>query len=192
MAPATLANPVVFKWDKELYLQVVEQGHFDGRHIELIEGDIIEMPPTGNAHDVAISLTAETLRIAFPRTENVISIQMGFDAVGNSVPQPDLAIVRGRPRDFLNGKPQTAELIIEVSESSLGYDRAVKAPLYARSGVSEYWIINLIADVLEVFRSPVASSGSIEYSERLVLSPRDSITPHGAPTVPIAVVDLLP
>ena len=188
---ASILEPVALKWHKSLYLQAVEAGVFDGRHVEFIEGEILEMSPMGNPHDVAVDLVEEALRFVFPRNQFTIRIQKGFDAEGDSMPEPDLAVVRGRPRDYLAGKPRQAELIVEVSESSLRFDRRVKASLYARSAIPEYWIVNLIDGTLEVYRTP-ASSEPHAYASISVYRPGDTIAPVGAPDASVAVTDLMP
>ena len=135
MASLTPAEPVAFKWDKPFYLQAAETGLFDGRHIEPIEGEIIEMSPIGNPHDAAVSLLQYRLSVIFPFSQYYVRVQMGFDTAGQSVPEPDIAVVRGTPFDYLEAKPQEAESIVEVSESSLVYDLGLKTGLYARGGI---------------------------------------------------------
>jgi Uma2 family endonuclease len=79
-------------------------------------------------------------------------------------------------------------LIVEVSDTTLAFDRARKIPAYARNGINEYWILNLRDRVLEVHRNPVSES----YRQRLVLAEEDSVSPLGAPETPITVGDMLP
>ena len=71
----------------------------------------------------------------------------------SSAPEPDVAIVPGRPRDFLSGHPRHAVLLVEIADTTLAYDRSTKRALYARNGVPEYWLVNLVQGVLEVYRN---------------------------------------
>jgi Uma2 family endonuclease len=72
----------------------------------------------------------------------------------DSEPEPDVAVVAGEYRDYVSGHPSTAALVVEVADSSLGLDRRLKVGLYARAGLPEYWIVNLVEGVLEVHRGP--------------------------------------
>jgi Uma2 family endonuclease len=105
-------------------------------------------------------------------------------------PEPDLAVVRGEWRDFVAGPPSTAELVIEVSDSTLAFDQGTKANLYARAGIAEYWIINLPERVLEVRRRPDPARG--EYQSISRHGSAEAVAPLADPTVTIAVRDLLP
>ena len=191
MATATLQKHVALKWDKPFYYQAVETGLFDGRHIDLTEGEIIEMSPMGSLHASAIMLAEDALRAAFASDQYRIRVQMDFDIPGDTMLEPDIAVVLGKPRDFRQAHPRYADLIVEVAESSLGFDRNVKAKLYARSGVPEYWIVNLVDGNLEIYRSPSANAPHA-YTQTAVIGPDDTVIPIGAPDAAITVADLLP
>jgi len=107
-----------------------------------------------------------------------------------SEPQPDIAVVIGSWRDYGTRTPQAADirLIVEVADSSLSFDRTVKASLYAVAGVPEYWIVNLVDKCLEVYRDPMNGA----YSATSVHKSADHATPLHAPTASIAVADCLP
>jgi Uma2 family endonuclease len=96
--------------------------------------------------------------------------------------------VRGNPRDHLVAHPAGAELVVEVSDSSLSHDRDRKTGLYARAAIPEYWILVLAKRQLEVFRDP--SDGA--YRSRTVLKASDRISPLASPEAAIPVADLLP
>jgi hypothetical protein len=106
-----------------------------------------------------------------------------------------VAIVTGAPRDYLGAHPSTADLVVEVADSSLRLDRRLKAGLYARARLPEYWIVNLVESTLEVHRfpqpSPEASHGWA-YQSVDVLRPPAVVTPLAAPGVRIPVAELLP
>src|SRR5262249_6939280 len=110
-----------------------------------------------------------------------------------SAPEPDLAVVPGTPRDYAE-HPITALLLVEVSDTSLAFDRRRKGTLYAKAGILDYWIINLVDRRLEVYRSPAkrANGRGFAYADKLFLSANESIAPLAAPHAPIAVAELLP
>jgi Uma2 family endonuclease len=78
----------------------------------------------------------------------------------DSEPEPDVTVVCGAPRDYLAEHPSRPALIVEVAHSSLAFDRRRKGGLYARAGIAEYWIVNLVGRVLEVYRQPVRSASA--------------------------------
>jgi Uma2 family endonuclease len=104
-------------------------------------------------------------------------------------------VVPGSPRDYLAAHPSLPALVLEVAEWSLSFDRRDKGPLYARAGVLDYWIVNLVARVLEVYREPARSAETPRgWSYRHVqrLGPGANVSPLGAPSASISVADLLP
>lgn len=112
-----------------------------------------------------------------------------------SEPEPDVAVVPGTVDDYLREHPARPVLTVEVSESSLGMDQRHKGSLYARAGLSDYWIVNLIDRVLEVYREPVRDAEAPfgwRYARREVLDLSMRATPLAAPNAAIRVADLLP
>jgi Uma2 family endonuclease len=112
-----------------------------------------------------------------------------------SEPEPDVTVVGGTPEDYFGQHPSRAVLVVEVAEHSLAFDREYKSSLYARAGVPDYWIVNLIDDVLEVRREPVPSPTARygwAYARLSVLGPDDSVAPVAASASPISVRRLLP
>jgi Uma2 family endonuclease len=99
-----------------------------------------------------------------------------------------MAVVHGEPRDYRDGHPSRAALVVEVADSTLDFDRGRKLALYARCGVPEVWIVNLIDVALEVHREPSGAS----YLVAMTLSSGDFVSPQAGPHERIAVVDLLP
>ena len=126
---------------------MVELGLFEGERVELIYGVVVEMSPKGDRHDGVIEWLNERLVLGLAQRASV-RVQSAFAASDGSRPEPDLAIVDRS--DHRLGHPTEAHLIIEVAESSLKYDRDVKSKLYAECGVPEYWIVNLVDDIVEV------------------------------------------
>ena len=180
------------KWTQKEYYQMAELGFFQGKRVELIEGAIIEMSPMKSAHATALGLTAQILAIIF--SENfIVRTQMPMSFSNTNSPEPDIAVITGSLRDFANSHPKTAELIVEVSDSTLRYDRTVKVGLYAQNKIREYWILNLKKRCLEVYRQPKKDKklGFI-YSEIKILTEDDRVSPLAAPTAKIKIADLLP
>ena len=112
-----------------------------------------------------------------------------------SEPEPDVAVVPGRPGDYRDSHPTRPALLVEVAESSLELDRAGKGSLYARAGVAEYWIVNLVEGVVEVYRDPEPDASAVfgfRYRSVTRLVPSASLVPLALGSAPIAVADLLP
>lgn len=182
-----------YRWTVEEYHQMADLGWFHDKRVELIDGEIMEMPAPKNPHVVAMSLTEDALRSAFGpgfwvRTQSPLNIGPA------SEPQPDVAVVTGKPRDYTD-HPTTAVLVVEISDASLSYDRNHKGGLYARAGIAEYWIVNLVNRRLEVYRGPVADAAQpfgFGYSLRTTHDPGDAVAPLAATNARVAIVDLLP
>lgn len=190
----TAYEPRAHIWTTEEYKPLLELGVFAGKRLELIEGMVIEMSPMGKAHEVAILVALEALQAAFGRGYTVRP-QMTLDFSPLSMPEPDLAVVQGSARAHLSAQPTTALLVIEVSDTTLFYDRTQKASLYAKHGIQDYWIINVNQGRLEVYRDPIEDSGArygYHYGTILPLTRDDHIAPLALPDVSLSVRDLLP
>ena len=142
-------------WTRAEYEQLVDGGFFRlDEPVELVGGRLIVSEPQGSAHAVAVGLASEALRAVFGsgwmvREEKPVAL--GDD----SNPEPDLAVVPGAHRDYSSAHPARPVLVVEVAESSLAWDRGEKGSLYARAGIADYWVVNLIDRVLEVYLRPV-------------------------------------
>ncbi len=155
--------------------------------LELINGEIYDVSPQSSRHATAIRLAEEALRQAYGSGFDVrVQLPAALDA--GSEPEPDVAVVEGGPRDYLDAHPTTAMLTVEVSDTSLAFDRTAKQTTYARNGIPEYWIVNLIDGVVEVYRQPEGDG----YAEVSKLSSAARISPLTRPDCSIAVRDLLP
>ncbi|MCI0546338.1 MAG: Uma2 family endonuclease [Candidatus Rokubacteria bacterium] len=183
------------RFTRSEYERLVEIGFFaPGEPVELIRGEIMVAEPQGSAHMVAIGLAHDALRAALG-TGWTVRIQGPIALDEQSEPEPDVALVRGTPRSYLAGHPTHPALVIEVAESSLRLDRETKGSLYARAGLCDYWIVNLVDRVVEVYRDPVADAAAAfgwRYGHVQVLGPLDSASPLAAPAARIAIADLLP
>ena len=145
-------------------------------------------PPT------AVCLAETALRHAFGERVHVRSqLPLALDAA--SEPEPDVAVVAGSPRDYRDAHPSTALLIVEVADTSLEFDRTTKASLYARAGIPDYWLVNLVDARVEVHRNPQRSTGAPAAWHYTSIEPyraQDRIAPLAHADRSIAVEDLLP
>ena len=177
-------------WTREEYEKMVSAGVFHPEdRLELVNGEILEMAPQSSAHATAVCLVNEALSAAYT-PGFVLRVQVPVALGESSEPEPDIAVVRGRPRDYLAHHPTTASLVVEIADSSLGYDRGRKKELYAASGIPEYWIINLVDHCLEVYRDPDQEKAT--YQSCAVLTRNDTVSPLARPDASISVADLLP
>jgi len=165
-------------WSPEKYDRLVTGGMFPPEErLELIAGEILQKSPQGSLHAVTVTLVEDTLRKIVGETY-VIRVQMPLAVSPDSEPELDLVVVPGTPRDYRNEHPQTAELVVEVADTTLTYDRTRKSPLYARARIQAYWILNLIDQQLEVYRHPNAQiPASVSYRTHMVLSDSESFSP---------------
>lgn len=157
----------------------------DDNRYELIEGEIYKMPPIGPEHGGTFEIARRRIEkledpeVYHARVQNALRL-------GNSEPIPDIAIVSGKPEEYLQQHPTTALLVIEIADTSLSHDRGRKLRLYAKHNIPEYWIINLKERVLEVYREPVRS----RYQSKQILGLDDTVRPLFNPEVELSVRSL--
>jgi Uma2 family endonuclease len=183
------------RWTRVEYDRLIEAGFFKpGDRTELLGGGLIVAEPQGTAHFTAIRLVEEALRRAFgPGWDVRVQGPVALD--DESEPEPDVAVVAGTARDYRHAHPTRPALVVEVAESSLAMDQAHKGSLYARAGLPDYWILNLVDRVLEVYRDPApdpSASFGWRYRRSDHLHPDAAVRPLAAPAAQVAVADLLP
>jgi Uma2 family endonuclease len=182
-------------WTREEYHRLGEAGILRAdERVQLIEGEIIEMSPQKARHALAVLKVERVLRRIFGRRFHVRS-QLPLAVGPNGEPEPDVAVVAGKPEDYAEDHPKTAALVVEVSDTTLRMDRVYKASLYARAGIAEYWVLNLVTQLLEVNRDPTPDARAqygYAYKTRRTVEATGSITPLAAPGKPVKVADLLP
>lgn len=186
-------TPQPYRWTREQFYELGEAGLFDGRRVILMEGEILVMPAMKPPHQTAVSLAAEAARVAFG-AGFFVREQGPFDVRAATDLEPDIAVVAGSIRDFADGHPTEAALVIEVSDATLAYDRREKASMYAKAGVADYWVVNLRARQVEIHRLPApdeAQPYGFGYSEVTVYQSGKILQPLAAPQ-PVAVSLLLP
>jgi Uma2 family endonuclease len=183
------------QWTRAEYDRLIEIGVFrPGDPIELLGGDLVVAEPQSGPHYTAIYLAEEALRRVFGpgwlvRTQGPIALDH------ESEPEPDVAVAQGPPREFSREHPARPVLVLEVALSSLTLDRDHKGSLYARARLEDYWIVNLVDRVLEVYRQPVPDATAAfgwRYASRQALEPEASVAPLAAPAARVSVADLLP
>ena len=160
-------------------------GAFEGRRAMLIDGVILEQGSISPPHAITLGLVKEAFRRAFG-TGWCLRQQLPLVLGQNTDPLPDLAIVPGRPRDY-SGHPTTADLVVEVADSSFDFDTNEKRLLYARASIREYLVVDVNGRRLLVYRDPQAG----DYTTQHILGPTDSLTPLAAPSATVRVADLL-
>jgi Uma2 family endonuclease len=188
-----VAEPRLRLWTREEFYRMAELGLFDGQRAELIEGEVMVLSPQNWPHASTVDQVAEALRLALPagfwvRAQLPLSLGMSSD------PEPDVSVVPGRRSNY-SGHPTSAVLIVEVSDTSLDYDRTRKASLYARAGIRDYWVVNLVDRQVEVYRDPAPDPSQPYghgYANSTTLAPPAAVSPLAAPAVSLPVADLLP
>jgi Uma2 family endonuclease len=156
--------------------------------VELIEGEIIEMSPIGSPHAARVK-RLNRLLVRRLGTRAIVQVQDPVVLNRFSEPQPDLAVLKPRD-DFYAAKhpePRDVLLVVEVADTSRAFDRMVKAPLYARTGVRELWVVDVIDEVVEVHRK--AQRGT--YREITRFRRGQKVAMGGFPNVSFRVADIL-
>lgn len=187
--------PLTFRrWRRGEYDRLVDLGLFDGESVELLGGHLMVAEPQGAYHASAITKMDYALRAVIPEGW-IVRLQAPISLDQESEPEPDLVVVRGRPGDYQDAHPIHPALAVEVSESSLDFDRSRKGSLYARALIQDYWIVNLVDRILEVYREPGVDDRAEfgwQYRTTHRLGPSATIAPLAFETAHIAVADLLP
>lgn len=165
------------------YETMVESGAFDGEHhqrVEFIRGEVREMTPIGIRHGAVVDRLNRWSVELLSSDQADVRIQGTLKASAlQSAPEPDVLWLV--PKNYFQGHPEPEDvlLLIEVSESSLGYDTGEKAQLYAEAGIAEYWVVNLVENSIEVFRTPQPSG----YQSHEIRRADDEVRPLAFPDV---------
>ncbi|WP_448575734.1 Uma2 family endonuclease [Thermomicrobium sp.] len=156
--------------------------------VELIEGELYDMNPIGWAHQACVNRLTE-LFVRALHGQAIVQPQGPVRLSDRSLPQPDLALLRPRADFYARSGPGPADvlLLVEVSDTTLAYDRDIKVPLYARAGIPEVWVVDLAGGQVLVFRTPMQDG----YRDSQVHRPGDRISPQAFPDISLAVDDLL-
>ncbi|MCH7801111.1 MAG: Uma2 family endonuclease [Chloroflexi bacterium] len=172
------------------YYAMADAGIFDhDERVELIEGEIVEMAPIGNRHVSCVFILDKRFNSVIG-DRAIVSVQSPVRIDEHSEPEPDVMLLKWRDDYYVSTTrvPADVLLLIEVSDTTLLYDRNVKLPIYARAGIPEVWIVDLQSRRLEIFSQP-SSDG---YALSRVLSSGDTISPVAFSDLSFAVDDILP
>ena len=188
-------RPVLHRWTRHEYERLIDHGFLDEDDpIELLDGLLLVKEAQHSPHRTAVLLVAKALERAFGdgwfvQTQSPIILD------DRSEPEPDVAVIRGSPRDYVDTHPTHPALIVEIAPSGLRLARGRKAVAYARARIADYWIVNLIGRVLEVHREPVRPGPARRhwgYAAIETVAANATIAPLAAPSADIPVRDLLP
>ena len=159
--------------------------HEDDR-VELIEGELVDMTPIGGRHAACVR---ELNRLLGKRVgdEMRVDVQNPIRLGEHSEPQPDLAVIRARTYGERLPGPEDVLLLIEVSDTTLAYDRNVKLPLYARAGIGEVWILNLPAGTVERHTDPSGNG----YASPKLAQRGETLESVALPDLALSVDDVL-
>ncbi|HTD38278.1 MAG TPA: Uma2 family endonuclease [Candidatus Limnocylindrales bacterium] len=184
-APYTIRPITVDEYHRMLEVGIL----YEKEPVELLDGQLIAMPPQGPAHASVFS----ALNALFVHTfGDRALVRPGGPIELNRIsePEPDLALVRRTEDQYFGShpKPEDVLLLVEVSHSSLAYDRRQKLSAYARAGIAEYWIVDLVHRRIEIFAEPQND----RYEAHQTARPGDSIAPRAFPNDALSVASLLP
>ncbi len=192
---AAIPNDLIWRLSIEQYHAIIQAGILtDDDSVELLEGWLVFKMPKNPPHRA-------TTRLVRTALENILPAGWYVDSqepitLSNSEPEPDIVVVRGDTRQYLERHPGAEDIavIIEVSDTTLQRDRTVKKRIYARAGISIYWIVNLVKEQVEVYSQPLVEVEQPDYSQRLDFG-RSAVIPiiiEGIEIGAIAVNSLLP
>jgi Uma2 family endonuclease len=194
VTPPPQTTPTRWKWTRDDLLRLHELGVFGDHRVMLIDGEVLVMSPMNEPHARAIVFALQALQAAFG-PGFTFRPQMPMDLGQTTDPEPDVTVVPGTPRSQPPAPPTTAALVVEVADTSLAFDIADKASLYAAAGIADYWALDLPHTRLYVFRDPrpdATQRFGHGYFRQSLLGPADHVSPLAAPGAAILVSDLLP
>lgn len=160
-----------------------------GERTELINGEIIQMASIGSRHAGCVN-RLNRLLVQGVGDRGLVTVQNPVRLSDLSEPQPDLSVVRPRNDDYTTAHPAPPDalLIIEVADTSVGFDRGEKMPLYAVAGIPEYWLVDIVADQVEVYRRPSAEG----YRDVRHYLRGESLNPTAFPDLTVPIDAILP
>jgi len=181
------------KWTRAERLAMEAAGVLDQQQeLELVEGELISKMPKNRPHSIALKYVRRALELIFgwQYVDSEITIDVAPEDNPTSEPQPDVLVLARPSSEFRKGNPQPVDirLVVEVSDSMLGFDLSVKAELYARAGIIEYWVVDVGAEKLVVHRDPVKG----KYQSVTVYGKHESVSPLASPDREFRVADAFP
>lgn len=193
MATITTVTPKRFTLEE--YHRLIELGFLtENDRLELIKGELMQMVAKGTPHTVCnTSLVCEVTFLL--QRQAIVRGQEPIILPPNSEPEPDLVIARYRPDRYLSEHPSPSDILLvaEVADSTLKYDQEVKLSLYAESGISDYWIFNLVASCLEVYSQPYQDlQGNFGYASKQIFLSNTIVTLPGFPDLSLDLSRVFP
>ena len=179
----------IHKYTAEEYHVMGETGILNKNdRVELLDGEIVLMPPIGSSHQESVDEFTELFVTRFSGVARV-RVQGPVRLGETGEPEPDVMLLRRRPDSYRSAHrgPGDVLLAVEVSDTTLRYDRNTKVPYYALHGIPEVWLVNLPEDIIEVYREP--SGGA--YSQVRQARRGETLTPQAFPDAPLPVEELL-
>lgn len=188
--PSTLKTAEPYRFSVAQYLTMVEAGILrKEEHVELIDGVVTAMAPMGRNHRSTVNRYTRLFGESISRRA-IVQIQSSIALDDRTMPEPDLALLSERA-DFYESSdagPEDVLLVIEVSDSTIDYDRNEKLAMYAGAGIPEVWITVLPERVIEAHTEPVGG----RYTLMRIFSPGDTISPGCFPDIALPVIEILP
>ena len=187
---AAIPNDLILRLSVEQYHAMIKAGILaDDDPVELLEGWLVFKMPKNPPHRVATRLVRTALENILPPGWYVDSREP--ITLQNSEPEPDIVVVRGDTRQYLERHPgaEDVAIVIEVSDTTLGRDRTIKKRTYARAGIPVYWIVNLVEAQVEVYDRPSGDSEHPDYGQMLIYG-RSTVLPIAIAGVTIGAIDV--
>lgn len=187
--PANLVEPAPVRFTVEEFDRMCEAGIFgEDDRVELINGELYEMPPASLWHAAGESALNHLLAPAVGPGRGITSIHNSIRVSKTSELMPDVMVLEFRADFYREGGPRPANvfLIIEVSDTSARHDRLVKLPIYAAAGIPEVWIVTRDPAAIEVYREPAAG----RYTTMHTAHPGETVAPLAFPSLAIPVSDI--
>lgn len=196
LAPSSRARiavePFPWKWTREDLIRLHELGMFRDQRVMLIDGEVLAMSPMKSEHANGIMFVLQQMQLLFG-SNFAVRPQLPLNLGQTTDPEPDIAVVAGSFRSHAK-TPDTAVLVVEISDTTLKFDLGDKASLYAAAGIADYWVVDVIDKQLHVHRDPRRDPQKrfgFSYRQVQVLLATDHISPL-ATKGSILVADLLP
>ncbi len=177
-----------FSFDE--YVAMIERGILeDDDRVELLAGEIVDKMGQGPRHG-SILARLTRLFVTALGTRALLVPQGPIALPPDSMPEPDISLVREREDFYATRRPSASDvyLVVEISDSSLRMDRSVKLPLYAKAGIAEYWIVNLVDGAIEVYTKPTGD----RYEQVRTVKPGEVLSPAAFPDVTVNAGEIIP
>jgi Uma2 family endonuclease len=183
------AEPTRKRWTRAEYAALDDIGLLNQQRLELVDGELISKMGKKRPHVNALTFVQEWLIEVFGR--GVVNTEAPIDVAPEdnptNEPQPDIIVLKRPSREFKKANPQPTDLhlVVEISETTLGFDLTKKTTLYARAGVAEYWVLDVAARRLVVHREPMEG----RYVSVAVYGEQETVAPLAAPSAEFRIAD---